>query len=77
MRQQDLKVLSDIRLRSSICYARDSVENKPASSLVVYLVADGSCLTRRPKGSLRCLLVEVSWQIHEHWASTKLAIQQM
>jgi len=31
---------------------------------VVRLVVAGGSLTRRPKRSLRCLLVEVAWQIN-------------
>jgi len=33
---------------------------------VVRLVVTGGSLTRRPKRSLRCFLVEVSWQINEY-----------
>jgi len=33
---------------------------------VVKLVVTGGSLTRRPKRSLRCLLVEVPWQINEY-----------
>jgi len=33
---------------------------------VVRLVVTGGSLTQRPKRSLRCLLVEVSWQINEY-----------
>jgi len=33
---------------------------------VVRLVVSGGSLTRRSKRSLRCLLVEVPWQINEH-----------
>jgi len=36
---------------------------------VVRLVVTGGSLTRKPKRSLRCLLVEISWQIN---ASTYL-----
>jgi len=33
---------------------------------VVRLVVTGGSLTRRPKRSLRCLLVEVHWEINEY-----------
>jgi len=33
---------------------------------VVRLVVTGDSLTRRPKRSLRCLLVKIPWQINEY-----------
>jgi len=37
---------------------------------VVRLVVTGGSVTRRSKRSLRCLLVEVSWQIYEYLPTT-------
>jgi len=39
---------------------------RPPDLWVVRLVVTGGSLTRRPKRSLHCLLVEVPWQINEY-----------